>query len=263
MTLPLNAEPTITYTSESAGGISGSAVFVPDSSYQLTDTVKNYVYTFTVTVTNAAGSSSEVSEGVDGKLSSISFAVIRTSIVVTPFMIDESTLGTINCLTFSLGRNCASERNGNFIIQFQQGSGVCQDLRPSDFSTSNIQLMSLSTCVPVTSSANLCYRAMLMYNGRIIDTQTNLDFAGCPISVLDSFLADGVSYQLDGEVTSGNVSHLTTATLSCSTENFASVSGAAVVTCVDGQWNNMGIRWCSRSCAGICVIVHQCMLLYT
>ncbi len=179
--------------------------------------------------------------------------MIYPDVVVTPFMIDESTLRTMNCLTFSLGQNCASEQSGNFLIQFEQGNGLCRDLRRSDFSTSTIQLTSQSTCVPVTSSTNLCYRATLMYNGMIIDTQTNLDFAGCPVNVLDSFLADGVSYQLDGEVTSGNVSHRTTATLSC-IETFASVSGAAVVTCLDGQWNNMGIRWCSRSCAGICLL---------
>ena len=65
LTPPLNAEPTVTYTSE---GLSGNAVFVPDSSYQLTDTVENDVYTFTVTVTNAAGPSSTVSEKVVGKL---------------------------------------------------------------------------------------------------------------------------------------------------------------------------------------------------
>ncbi len=98
-----------------------------------------------------------------------------------------------------------------------------------------------------------------MYNGIIIGTYANFDFAGCAVSVLDSFLADGVSYQLDGEVTSGNMSHLTTATLSC-TETFASVSGAAAVKCVDGQWNNMGIRWCSRSCAGK-VILHYNVIL--
>ncbi len=155
----------------------------------------------------------------------------------------------MNCLTFSLGQNCASEQSGNFIVRFEQGNGVCRDLRPSDFSTSTMELTSQSICVPVTSSTDLCYRTMLIYNGIIIDTQTNLDFAGCPLSVLDSFLADGVSHKLDGEVTIGNVSHLTTASLSC-TETFASVSGAAVVTCVDGQWNNTSIRWCSRSCAG-------------
>ncbi len=60
--------PTITFTS-SAGGLSGNAVFIPDSSYQLTDTVENDVYTFTVTVINAAGSSREISERVVGKLS--------------------------------------------------------------------------------------------------------------------------------------------------------------------------------------------------
>ncbi len=48
--------PTIPFTS-SARGLSGNAVFVPDSSYQFTDTVENDVYTFTVTVTNEANSS--------------------------------------------------------------------------------------------------------------------------------------------------------------------------------------------------------------
>ncbi len=63
LTPPPIGTPTITFTS-SARGLSGSAVFVPDSSYQLTDTVENDVYTFTVTGTNVAGSSSQVSEGV-------------------------------------------------------------------------------------------------------------------------------------------------------------------------------------------------------
>ncbi len=67
LTPPQIGAPIITFTS-SAGSFSGSAVFVPDSSYQLTDTVENAVYTFTVTVTNAAGPTSEVSEGVDGNL---------------------------------------------------------------------------------------------------------------------------------------------------------------------------------------------------
>ncbi len=59
--------PTITFTS-SPGNLSGNAVFVPDSSYQLTDTVENDVYTFTVTVTNAAGPSSEISAEIEGKI---------------------------------------------------------------------------------------------------------------------------------------------------------------------------------------------------
>ena len=65
LTSPRIGTPSITYTSP---GRSGNAEFVPDSSYQLTDTVENDVYTFTVTVTNAANSSREVSEGVVGKL---------------------------------------------------------------------------------------------------------------------------------------------------------------------------------------------------
>ncbi len=66
MTPPRNGTPTITYTS--TGGRGGSARFVPDSSYQLTDTVENDVYTFTVIVTNVAGSSSEISVRVVGKI---------------------------------------------------------------------------------------------------------------------------------------------------------------------------------------------------
>ncbi len=58
LTPPLSGTPTIIYTS--AGGLNGSAVFVPDSSYQLSDTVENDVYTFTVTVTNVAGGSSSI-----------------------------------------------------------------------------------------------------------------------------------------------------------------------------------------------------------
>ncbi len=65
LTPPPIDTPTITYTSP---GRNDSAVFIPDSSYQLMDTVENDVYTFTVTVTNAAGSSSEVSEVFFGKL---------------------------------------------------------------------------------------------------------------------------------------------------------------------------------------------------
>ena len=78
LTPPPIGKPTITFTS-SAGGLSGNAVYIPDSSYQLTDTVENDVYTFTVTVTNAAGPSREISERVVGKLF-ISFAVMKTSI---------------------------------------------------------------------------------------------------------------------------------------------------------------------------------------
>ncbi len=67
LTPPLNVEPTITFTS-STGGLSRSAVFVPDSSYQLNRTVENDVYTFKVTVTNAAGPNSYVLPDLHGKL---------------------------------------------------------------------------------------------------------------------------------------------------------------------------------------------------
>ena len=66
LTPPLIGTPTITYTS--AGGLSGSAVFITDSSYQLTDAVKNDVYTFTVSVSNVAGGSTSVLPDSRGKL---------------------------------------------------------------------------------------------------------------------------------------------------------------------------------------------------
>ncbi len=163
--------------------------------------------------------------------------------IVTPFVIDNSTLETMNCLTFSLGQNCASEQN--FIIKFQQGNGVCRDLHQTDFSASNIQLRSQSTCVLVASSTNLCYRATLMYNEIIIDTQTNLNFNTCAISALSSFMGSGVSMQpdLDGEVTNETVSHITTATLNCTSAIYELKSPQ--ITCIDGTWEPAGTRSCT------------------
>ena len=149
----------------------------------------------------------------------------------------------MNCLTFSLGQNCASEQSGNFIVRFEQGNGVCRDLVLSDFSTSTIQLMPRSACAPVTSSTNLCYRATLMYNGIIIDAQTNLNFNTCPVTALSSFIGSGVSMQLDGEVTNGNVSHITTATLSCTSAIFELSSPQ--ITCINGTWEPARLRSCT------------------
>ena len=60
---PPTATPTISYSS--TGGRSGNTS--SDSPYLLTDTVRNDMYTFTVTVTNVAGASSKISN-VLGKL---------------------------------------------------------------------------------------------------------------------------------------------------------------------------------------------------
>ncbi len=151
----------------------------------------------------------------------------------------------MNCLTFSLGQSCASEQNGNFIVRLEQGNGVCRDLVLSDFSTSTIQLMPRSACAPVASSTNLCYRATLMYNGIIIDTQTNLNFNTCPVSGLSSVMGSGVSMQqnLDGEVTNGTVSHITTAKLNCTGYN--DLIGLPQITCLDGTWEPAGLRSCT------------------
>ncbi len=112
--------------------------------------------------------------------------------------------------------------------------------------TSTIQLVPRSVCAPVASSTTLCYRATLMYNGIIIDTQTNLNFNTCPVTTLSSFLGSGVSIQLDGEVTNGTVSHLTTATLSCSAIH--DLIGSPQITCIDGSWEPAGLRHAHVSC---------------
>ena len=163
--------------------------------------------------------------------------------LVTAFVVDKSTLDTMNCLTFSLGQTC-SEQSGNFIVRFEQGNGVCRNLVLSDFSTSTIQLMPRLSCAPVASSTNLCYRATLMYNGIIIDTQTNLNFNTCSVSALSSFRGSGVSMQLDldGEVTNGTVSHITTDTLSCTSAIYELTSPQ--ITCIDGTWEPAGLRSC-------------------
>ena len=149
----------------------------------------------------------------------------------------------MNCLTFSLGQNCASKRNRDFSIQFEQGSGVCRDLRASDFSASTIHLTLQSTCVPITSSTNLCYRADLVYDGTIVDTQSNFNFSTCPVSALSLFMASGLSIQLNGDVTNGNVSHLMTATLSCNSVIYDLI-GSPQITCIDGSWEPAGLRSC-------------------
>ena len=173
---------------------------------------------------------------------------------MSPFVIDESSVETMqNCLTFTVGPQCASNRHFNFIVQFQQVTDNCEFVRSSDFNLTEITL-SETTCAPVFHSADLssplCYRATLTYNGVAIDTQTNLNFDSCPLSIFDSILAEGVMYQVDDEVTGGNVSHLTTVSLYCD-GSFVTVSGAANIMCVDGQWDNTAIRWCSTSCTGI------------
>ncbi len=65
LTPPLIETPTITFTT--AEGRSGGAEFVPNSSYELTNTTQNDVYTFTVIVTNTAGVTSQVSADVTGE----------------------------------------------------------------------------------------------------------------------------------------------------------------------------------------------------
>ncbi len=54
----------IAYTTEQ--GRNGNAKLVSSSSYELTNTIENDVYTFNVTVTNSVGSTSALSERIAG-----------------------------------------------------------------------------------------------------------------------------------------------------------------------------------------------------
>ncbi|XP_064397989.1 uncharacterized protein LOC135344665 isoform X1 [Halichondria panicea] len=115
--------------------------------------------------------------------------------------------------------------------------------------------MPRSACAPVVSTTYLCYRATLIYNGIIIDTRTNLNFNTCPVTTLSSFMTSGVSMQLDGEVsTNGNVSHITTATLSC-TSTIYDLIGSPQITCIDGSWEPAGLRSCMFAVWLIVVII--------
>ncbi len=61
-----------------------------------------------------------------------------------------------------------------------------------------------------------------------------------------SFFPDSdVSHQLDGEVTSDNVSHLTTAKLNCISATYDLI-GLPQITCLDGTWEPAGLRSCDR-----------------
>ena len=95
-----------------------------------------------------------------------------------------------------------------------------------------------------------------MYQDMAIDFVTNLNFAPCSIAELQSFLGTGVSYQLDGVESGGNVSHLTTATLTCS-GSFTSLVGSSQSVCVDGQWDTAEVRVCQQSCSGL--YYRQCL----
>ena len=106
----------------------------------------------------------------------------------------------------------------------------------------NTSLSAHSTCIPVGSgTGDFCYQAALMYYNTVIDKGTNLNFDPCSIADLQSLLGAGVSYQLDGVESGGNVSHLTTATLTCR-QSFTSLIGSSQSVCVNGQWDTSEVR---------------------
>ena len=160
-----------------------------------------------------------------------------------PFQTDQSTVSTSNCLTVTI--NCMNATNGDFCVQLLYAFGSCRKLRLSAYVMSTTPLSTHSYCLPVASgNGDFCYRATLMHRNTVIDSITNLNFGICSIADLQSFLGAGVSYQLDGVESGGNVSHFTTATLSCGSVA-QDISGTSRTACTDGVWDYAEARSCS------------------
>ena len=173
-------------------------------------------------------------------------------LVVAPLQCDENTVSTSNCLAVNISQDCLENvTNRGFTVQLQYAFGSCINLCVSDYTMTTAPLSAYSSCVPVGSgTGDFCYRATLMYQDMAIDSITNLNFAPCSIADLQTFLGAGVSYQLNGVESGGNVSHLTTATLTCS-GSFTSLVGSSQSVCVDGQWDTAEVRVCQQSCSGL------------
>ena len=173
--------------------------------------------------------------------------------IAVPFQTDQSTVSTTNCLTVTI--NCMNITNGDFRVQLLYAFGSCRKLHLSDYAVLTTPVSTHSSCLPVASgTGDFCYRATLLYDDTIIDSIANLNFNTCSIADLQSFLGAGVSYQLDEVESGGNVSHLTTATLSCGSVA-EDLSGASHTTCNDGVWDSTEIR----SCSGIHIHIHVCI----
>ena len=166
--------------------------------------------------------------------------------------IDQGTVSSSNCLTVNINQDCLEDiTTGAFSIQLRYAFGNCRELLLSAYTTLTTTLSAHSTCVPVGSgTGEFCYDATFMYQDTVIDTEDNLNFASCYIAGPQSFLGPGVSYQLDGVESGGNVSHLTTATFTCS-GSFVSLIGSSQSVCVDGQWSTAEARACQQSCSGL------------
>ena len=135
--------------------------------------------------------------------------------------------------------------NGDFLVQLLYAFGSCRKLRLSDYAVLTTPLSVHSSCLPVGSgTSDFCYRATLLYDNTIIDSNSNLNFNTCSIADLQTFLGAGVSYQLDGVESGGSVSHLTTATLSCGSVS-EDLSRTSHTTCTDGVWDSSEMRSCS------------------
>ena len=177
------------------------------------------------------------------------YNIVFIFLVVYAREIDQSTVSSSNCLTVNINQDCLEDvTTGAFSIQLRYAFGICRELHPSAYTTSTATLSAYSTCVPVESgTGEFCYVATFMHQDTVIDTENNLKFFDCTIADLQTFLGAGVSYQLDGVESGGNVSHLTTATLKCDS---ALLSGADETTCTDGMWRSRELRSClsTRKC---------------
>ena len=171
-------------------------------------------------------------------------------LLVTVFEVDNSTV-EMSCLMVVVNEDCVENiTTGDFSVLFQKEFKSCQV--QSNFSSSMVQLTSRSTCLPFDGdvSDGWCYRVSLMYQGTVIGTQTNIDFATCLVSELESFLGVDVTYELDRLVNEdGAVHHSTMATISCS-GTFLELLGASQAVCVNGEWSDTETRLCFQMSRG-------------
>ena len=127
-------------------------------------------------------------------------------------------------------------------VSYQLSGGVDQAINTSHLTTATLSCDSTIqhlSGMPQTTCTDGSWSSTEMRSCSSTNTSLN-----CSIVELQTFLGAGVSCQLDGVESGGNVSHLTTATLSCSSA-IHDFSGTPQTTCIDGSWSSNEMRSCS------------------
>ena len=127
-------------------------------------------------------------------------------------------------------------------VYYKLSGGVDQAVNASHLTTATLSCDSAIqhlSGMPQTTCTDGSWSSTEMRSCSSTNTSLN-----CSIADLQTFLGAGVSYQLDGVESGGSVSHLTTATLSCSSA-IHDLSGTPQTTCIDGSWSSNEMRPCS------------------